>query len=61
MNINSQIKTIIFDLYGTLAFFDPSREKVQKKAASKFGYSLSFEGINKGYFEAQKFFDYQIT
>lgn len=59
MNINSQIKTIIFDLYGTLAFFDPSREKIQKKAASKFGYSLSFEGINKGYFEAQKFFDYQ--
>ena len=58
MNINkSYKKLIIFDLYGTLACFSPSRDIIQKNVVSKFGYKLSTEGINQGYFEAQKFFD----
>ena len=58
MNINkSYKKLIIFDLYGTLACFSPSRDIIQKNVVPKFGYKLSTEGINQGYFEAQKFFD----
>ncbi|MBI64126.1 MAG: hypothetical protein CL778_02455 [Chloroflexi bacterium] len=58
MNINkSYKKLIIFDLYGTLACFSPSRDVIQKNVVSKFGYKLTTEGINRGYFEAQKFFD----
>lgn len=43
------IKTIFFDLYGTLAGFKPSRFEVQSEACSKFGISVTQEGIVQGY------------
>jgi len=48
----TDIKTIIFDLYGTLTCFSPPREEIQAKAAKKFGYKLTLKGINRGYFKA---------
>lgn len=51
----TDIKTIIFDLYGTLTCFSPPREEIQAKAAKKFGYKLTLKGINRGYFKAENF------
>ena len=51
----TNIKTVIFDLYGTLTCFSPPREEIQDKAAKKFGYKLTLNGINRGYFNAENF------
>mgnify|MGYP003325261309 CR=1 FL=1 len=51
----TNIKTVIFDLYGTLTCFSPPREEIQAKAAKKFGYKLTLNGINSGYFKAENF------
>lgn len=46
---------IFFDVYGTLAGFDPPREKIQQTAASFFGLDLDRDGIDRGYQEADHF------
>ena len=40
---------VFFDLYGTLAQFDPPREVIQQNAASQFGLQVTREGIDTGY------------
>jgi putative hydrolase of the HAD superfamily len=45
----SAITTIFFDVYGTLAGFDPPREVIQQRAASQFGLTLTSEGTDAGY------------
>ena len=42
-------KILFFDLYGTLAGFNPTRFEIQSKACNQFGLSVSEAGILKGY------------
>ncbi|SVB31460.1 uncharacterized protein METZ01_LOCUS184314, partial [marine metagenome] len=37
----SGIKAVFFDIYGTLAGFDPPREDIQMRAAEKLGFVLT--------------------
>ena len=46
---SSDIRAVFFDLYGTLATFDPPREVIQANAAAQFGLALSPEGVDRGY------------
>ncbi len=53
------IKAIFFDLYGTLAGFNPSRFEIQSKAASDFGLTLTEAGVLRGYAAADAFMSEQ--
>ncbi|MDP6668207.1 MAG: HAD-IA family hydrolase [Dehalococcoidia bacterium] len=55
----SSLKAVFFDLYGTLAGFDPPREVIQASAAEKFGLEVTTEGINAGYHLADEFMTHQ--
>jgi len=46
------IKAVFFDLYGTLAGFDPPREEVQTQALESFGFTATKQGIALGYVSA---------
>ena len=48
----SQIRVVLFDLYGTLASFDPPREQIQSTAAQQHGLVLDVSAIPEGYREA---------
>ena len=43
------IKAVFFDLYGTLAGFNPSRYEIQSAACGEFGIEVTPEGVLKGY------------
>ncbi len=43
------IKAVFFDLYGTLAGFNPSRYDIQSAACAEFGLEVTPEGILRGY------------
>lgn len=43
------IKAVFFDLYGTLAAFEPPREVIQTRATAAFGMALDKKGIDAGY------------
>ena len=49
------IRAVFFDLYGTLATFDPSVEEVQVAACREFGLAADPNGITKGYALADAF------
>ena len=49
------IKAVFFDMYGTLAGFEPSRFDVQTTACADFGITLTPKGILKGYASADEF------
>ena len=49
------IKAVFFDLYGTLAGFDPSRYDIQSAACSDFGLIVTPDGILKGYAAADAY------
>ena len=49
------IRAVLFDLYGTLAGFDPPREQIQSAAAEQHGLTLDSTGIFQGYREADDF------
>ena len=51
----SVIKAAFFDIYGTLAGFDPPREDIQMRAAEKLGFILTKDGIDAGYHIADQF------
>ncbi|MCH8230009.1 MAG: HAD-IA family hydrolase [Chloroflexi bacterium] len=51
----SDIRAVFFDLYGTLAGFDPPREEIQARAAAKFGFEVTKKGIDAGYRVADEF------
>lgn len=48
-----------FDLYGTLAHFDPPREVIQQNAASQFGLEVTRDGIDSGYHLADQYLSEQ--
>jgi putative hydrolase of the HAD superfamily len=43
------LKAVFFDMYGTIAGFEPSRLKVQSEACAPYGITITPEGILKGY------------
>ncbi len=51
----NDIRAVFFDLYGTLAGFDPPREEIQARAAAKLGFKVTGEGIDAGYHLADEF------
>ena len=51
----TSIRAVLFDLYGTLAGFDPPREQIQSAAAAAHGLTLDISGIPEGYREADNF------
>jgi putative hydrolase of the HAD superfamily len=51
----SNVKAVFFDLYNTLARFSPPREEIQAEACSAFGYTVTPEGIGRGYLKADAF------
>ncbi|PZC47659.1 MAG: FMN phosphatase YigB, HAD superfamily [Chloroflexi bacterium] len=48
------IKAVFFDFYGTLAGFNPPKEKVQAQAMRNSGFTPNLEGIAKGYLDADE-------
>mgnify|MGYP001192035560 CR=1 FL=1 len=48
------IKAVFFDFYGTLAGFNPPKEKVQAQAMHNLGFTPNLEGITKGYLDADE-------
>lgn len=54
-----QIRAVFFDLYGTLATFDPPREVIQANAAGQFGLEVTPEGVDRGYHLADQFMSSQ--
>jgi len=50
------VGAVFFDLYNTIARFDPAREEIQARAAAGFGMILTREGVDRGYHTADAFF-----
>ena len=53
------IQAIFFDLYGTLAGFQPDRFQIQSQACAEFGIEVTPEGILRGYALADAFMSEQ--
>ena len=51
----SELKAVLFDVYGTLAGFDPPREQIQSQALEHFGLEVTGSGIDAGYHMADAF------
>ena len=49
------IKTVLFDVYGTLATWYPDRYVLHANAAGKFGIEVKKEGIDAGYAVAEAY------
>ena len=49
------IKAVFFDMYGTVAGFEPSRYAIQSEACAGFGITITLEGIVKGYAAADAY------
>ena len=54
-----RVRAVFFDLYGTLATFDPPREVIQANAAAQFGLDLTPAGVDRGYHLADQFMSRQ--
>ena len=48
-------KAVFFDLYNTLAKFDPAREELQQQVCAEYGIQVTQDGIIKGYATADDF------
>lgn len=49
------LKAVFFDLYGTVAGFEPGRFEVQSMACAEFGITLTPEGVLRGYADADAY------
>ena len=49
------LKAVFFDLYGTIAGFEPGRFEVQSQACAEFGITLTPEGVLRGYADADDY------
>ena len=49
------LKAVFFDLYGTIAGFEPGRLEVQSQACADFGITLTPEGVLRGYADADAY------
>tara|TARA_B110000438_G_scaffold241455_1_gene240573 strand:+ start:8677 stop:9387 length:711 start_codon:yes stop_codon:yes gene_type:complete len=61
MELMDNISYIFFDIYGTLAGFNPTREQIQKKILNKHKIELTEAQISSGYKDADEFMAYQKT
>ena len=57
----SDVKTVLFDVYGTLATWYPDRFVLHQRAASKFGIEVTKQGIDAGYAVAEAYLTHQNT
>lgn len=48
-------RAVFFDLYGTIAGFEPGRFEVQSMACAEFGVTLTPEGVLRGYADADAY------
>ena len=55
------VKTILFDVYGTLATWYPDRFVLHSRAASKFGIEVTKPGVDAGYAVADAYMTHQNT
>ncbi len=53
--MSGTIKAVFFDMYNTLARFDPPREELQQRVCKEFGIEVSKRGILKGYVAADDY------
>ena len=49
------VKSVFFDMYNTLARFDPPMEELQQRVCGEFGFQVTKAGILKGYAVADDF------
>ena len=49
------LKAVFFDLYGTIAGFEPDRFEVQSRVCAEFGITLTREGVLRGYADADAY------
>ena len=49
------LRAVFFDLYGTIAGFEPGRFEVQSQACADFGITLTPEGVLRGYADADAY------
>ncbi len=49
------LKAVFFDLYGTVAGFEPDRFEVQSRVCAEFGITLTREGVLRGYADADAY------
>lgn len=54
-------RTILFDVYGTLATWYPDRFVLHQRAASKFGIEVTQQGIDAGYAVAEAYMTHENT
>ncbi len=57
----SDVRAILFDVYGTLATWYPDRFVLHQRAASKFGIEVTKEGIDAGYAVAEAYMTHENT
>ena len=55
------VKAVLFDLYNTIARFEPSREELQIQAAAEFGLSVTADGVARGYHAADAYFAGRVS
>ncbi len=60
-DVLKNVKTILFDVYGTLATWSPDRYVIHSRAASQFGINVTKEGIDAGYAVAEAYMTHENT
>ncbi len=60
-DVLKNVKTILFDVYGTLATWSPDRYVIHSRAASQFGVEVTKEGIDAGYAVADAYMTHENT
>lgn len=55
------VKTVLFDVYGTLATWYPDRYVIHSRAASQFGIEVTKKGIDAGYAVAEAYMTHENT
>ena len=60
-DVLKNVKTILFDVYGTLATWSPDRYVIHSRAASQFGIEVTKEGIDAGYAVAEAYMTHENT
>ena len=60
-SVISDVRAILFDVYGTLATWYPDRFVLHQRAASKFGIEVTQEGIDAGYAVAEAYMTHENT
>ena len=60
-DVLKNVKTILFDVYGTLATWSPDRYVIHSRAALQFGIEVTKAGIDAGYAVAEAYMTHENT